>query len=356
MAKSIRSSNVKMSIRNSPRMTIMSVAAMVLLSWRLYWSWTPIEARDKAMNFQPPTFTVTTEKRIPRIVHQTYKTNKLPDHWRDTPDKWKAQPLEYKFWTDVDNRKLIQEDFPWFLETYDSYAHPISRADAARYFIIFKYGGLYADLDIVPKRDIESLFQWVDASGKEMIVAQTYNLGLTNALFGAIPSSKIMEEFVHSLPFYKGWWEHFVPPHFRVLFTAGPTRFWIFVKKYDILTLPPTGWGQCHQCRSQQGQCKVSEFSYFSTLPGGSWHKWDTRFVNAIMCFPQAFTWLILGALALVVEQVWRRRRWHHHHNHHPHEHVQLFTKEKPINIYPLARGGRGLFLYAITFLALCRL
>lgn len=351
----------KMSIRNSPRMTVMAVAAMILLIWRVYWSWTPIEVRDASMTFVPPTTTLTdnnaaTVKRIPRIVHQTYKTTQLPVAWKDTPNKWKEQDIDYKFWTDADNRKLIETDFPWFLTTYDSYAYPISRADAARYFIVFKYGGLYADLDIVPKRDLESLFRWVDSSGKDMIVAQTYNLGLTNALFGAVPSSKILEEFVHSLSSYRGWWEHFVPPHFRVLFTAGPTRFWIFLAKHNdsILTLPPTGWGQCHQCRSQQGQCAVSESSYFSTLPGGSWHKWDTRFVNGIMCFPQAFVWLLLGALLMAEHVVWRLRWWYRRRRP-PRERLQLFTKENQMTVYyPLVR--RGIMLYGITFLALCRL
>lgn len=367
-----------MSIRNSPRMTIMSITAMILLIWRLYWSWIPIEVRDSTMTFVPSTMTssssttqqqqhqqqhATTEnkaqkQRIPRIVHQTYKTTQLPLVWKDTPNEWKKQNITYKFWTDQDNRNLIATEFPWFLETYDSYAAPISRADAARYFIVFKYGGLYADLDILPKkgRNLESFFTWVDVSDKPMIVAQTYNLGLTNALFGAVPSCSILEEFLYALPSYKGWWEHVVPPHFRVLFTAGPTRFWIFLKQHSehILTLPPIGWGQCHQCRSQ---CTVSDFAYFSTLPGGSWHKWDTRFVNGIMCFPQAFCWLLLGIL-LVVEQMWQQRAvWYTQHQPCPPSPLPqlVFTKENQrIITYPLLR--RSIMLYVIIFLALCKL
>ena len=34
--------------------------------------------------------------------------------------------------------------------SYDGYTHPIQRADAARYFILFVHGGLYADLDYEP--------------------------------------------------------------------------------------------------------------------------------------------------------------------------------------------------------------
>jgi hypothetical protein len=30
------------------------------------------------------------------------------------------------FWTDEDNRRLVAEHFPWFLETYDDYMHQFS--------------------------------------------------------------------------------------------------------------------------------------------------------------------------------------------------------------------------------------
>ena len=114
----------------------------------------------------------------------------------------------HMLWTDVKMRALIAEDYPWFLQAYDAYPHgrptpqvtcyiaslrqfsnsntscsgsfmplcadyvprkrivavrrcmaafmpparrhSIQRADASRYFILHKYGGLYADLDYEP--------------------------------------------------------------------------------------------------------------------------------------------------------------------------------------------------------------
>merc|ERR1712051_954255 len=53
-------------------------------------------------------------------------------------------------WTDENGRELIESDYPWFLEIYDGYQFGIQRADAVRYFILHKYGGLYADLDYEP--------------------------------------------------------------------------------------------------------------------------------------------------------------------------------------------------------------
>lgn len=38
-------------------------------------------------------------------------------------------------------RQLIAERFGWFLETYDGYHYDIQRVDAARYFILYEFGG-----------------------------------------------------------------------------------------------------------------------------------------------------------------------------------------------------------------------
>lgn len=87
---------------------------------------------------------------VPRCIHQTWKTTEVPDRYKafqktflDHHPHW-----EYKLWTDEDNDKLIEEHYPWFLDMYRSYPHNIQRVDAARYFIMYHYGGVYADLDM----------------------------------------------------------------------------------------------------------------------------------------------------------------------------------------------------------------
>ncbi|KAL9178264.1 hypothetical protein ACHAXT_001808 [Thalassiosira profunda] len=241
----------------------------------------------------------TTVHRVPQIVHQSYKSlAALPKEWADTPPRWQElhPEYEYKFWSDEDNRNLIKEHYHWFLETYDAYPAPIQRADAARYFAVLHYGGIYADMDILPIRHVDPLLQKLDLeenADKEMIVAETYNLGLTNALFASVPNSTVLHQFVKELP------EHTKPlygfelfvPHFAVLLSTGPTRLWIYLNQHraKILTLNPAGWGQCHQCK--QKQCVPVEGSFFETRKGGSWHKWDTRIMNFVFCHVHFCVW-----------------------------------------------------------------
>ena len=86
---------------------------------------------------------------IPKIIHQSWKTENIPDNSIQLVESWKKYnpDWEYKFWTDEDNRKFIAENYNWFLPTYDAYNTGIKKANATRYFIMHFYGGVYADLD-----------------------------------------------------------------------------------------------------------------------------------------------------------------------------------------------------------------
>ena len=62
----------------------------------------------------------------------------------------KVHNYEYKLWHLKDCEKLIEEDFPEYLELWNDYRFPIQRADFIRYCILYKFGGLYIDCDIRP--------------------------------------------------------------------------------------------------------------------------------------------------------------------------------------------------------------
>ena len=105
--------------------------------------------------------------RIPRIIHQTWKTNQIPDAWVEWQQSWlKHHPgWEYRLWTDEDNRRFIEKHYPWFLPTYNRYPEPIMRADAVRYFLLHHYGGVYVDLDFECLRSIDVLIE-----GQELVL------------------------------------------------------------------------------------------------------------------------------------------------------------------------------------------
>lgn len=91
------------------------------------------------------------EKGIPKIIHQTAPSDesKWPPTWKLCQKTWKEKfpNWEYRFWNDDDLENLIKEDYSWFYPTYKGYDQQIKKVDAARYFMLHKYGGMYADMD-----------------------------------------------------------------------------------------------------------------------------------------------------------------------------------------------------------------
>jgi len=176
---------------------------------------------------------------VPKIVHQTWKTKDVPTAWQPYQQAWlrfcEEYHYEYKLWTDEDNRNLIQTDFPWFLEKFDSYPHGIQRADAVRYFIGYKYGGVYSDLDVGP---IQEKFGLVDAliqeygSKKSVAYPETLNTvlrdNLTNNFLIMQPNSPFLTCLWKSLENPSAYhWTFFkrllrTMHKFHVLLTTGP--------------------------------------------------------------------------------------------------------------------------------------
>ncbi len=96
---------------------------------------------------------------IPKIIHQTWKEANLPANMAATRRTWLACHPDWThyLWTDEDNREFLRRYYPWFLSIYDAYPEPIMRADAVRYFILYHYGGVYADLDTEALRPLDPL-------------------------------------------------------------------------------------------------------------------------------------------------------------------------------------------------------
>jgi inositol phosphorylceramide mannosyltransferase catalytic subunit len=96
---------------------------------------------------------------IPRIIHQTWKDERIPVSMQKLAASWKrSHPgWEYRLWTDKQNREFIRTHYPDFLDQYDSYPYHIQRVDAVRYYLLYTFGGLYVDLDFECFRSFERL-------------------------------------------------------------------------------------------------------------------------------------------------------------------------------------------------------
>ena len=78
---------------------------------------------------------------IPRIIHQTWKTQVVPDWAEPGAFSWKDKnpEYEYRIWDDRTAQKLIEERYPELLHAYTNYMAPVQRADVFRYAVIHAF-------------------------------------------------------------------------------------------------------------------------------------------------------------------------------------------------------------------------
>jgi mannosyltransferase OCH1-like enzyme len=230
---------------------------------------------------------------IPKIIHQTWKNDVIPEHWKTSPVNWKRYhpDWEYILWTDEMNRNFISDKFPWFLGAYDKFEYGIQRADAVRYAILYVYGGIYSDLDIEPSSNINDLFPNRGA----YLVFSKNDMGAnvaTNCFMASTPNENFwIECLTEMMKPYKWWWWG---KHMKVLASTGPNMVQRVLNRYPqtVNLLPRTTLMPCGVCDPLP--C-TNEFSRLHILQGSSWIAWDTKIYNFLMCkFKYILIFLVL--------------------------------------------------------------
>ncbi|AWU75998.1 uncharacterized protein C5L36_0B12270 [Pichia kudriavzevii] len=201
---------------------------------------------------------------IPKIIHQTYKTTDIPEHWKDGQKNCQILNPDYKYilWTDEMARDFIAEQYPWFLKTFDSYPFPIERADAIRYFILYHFGGIYIDLDDSCQRNLDPLLT-VPA-----FVRKTLPTGISNDLLGSVPNHPFFYKAINQLEKYQRNW---LVPYITIMFSTGPLFLSVVWKQYIRWGNPPSGIVRI----LMPDDYKNASNAFFKITKGSSWHEDD---------------------------------------------------------------------------------
>ncbi|KAF3924967.1 hypothetical protein AA313_de0200302 [Arthrobotrys entomopaga] len=222
---------------------------------------------------------------IPKIIHQTYKTAEIPERWKlPTQEIRDKHPdYEYKLWTDESSREFIEKEYPWFLDTFDGYDHPIMRADVIRYFVLRKYGGVYIDMDVGCKRPLDPLLAYPAWARK------TEPTGISNDVMGAVPEHPFFVRVTDSL---QGYDRHWVMPYITIMASTGPLFLSIIWKKWTGQELDESARVRILMLPEQQQH----EWSFFRVYHGSSWHTSDAQ---TIFWMRQHVPHLVIGGFAL---------------------------------------------------------
>jgi Glycosyltransferase sugar-binding region containing DXD motif len=105
---------------------------------------------------------LSSETRIPRIIHQTWYDDVSYDRYPQLARiqaSWKTYVgWEYRFYNDETARGYIETHYPSrFVDAYDALIHGAYKADLFRYLVLLREGGVYADIDIMLQGSLDAL-------------------------------------------------------------------------------------------------------------------------------------------------------------------------------------------------------
>ena len=212
---------------------------------------------------------------IPLILHRTWRDHNIPEHWiqsyQECEETYKQRNWTTILWTDATIRSFLTEHYNNFIPMYESYPYDIQRVDAARYFILYHYGGVYLDLDVScrKKKDITDLLNVMESMKMQSMFPITNPIGVSNDVMFGSKENAFLEYIIQRLQEKNRW---FGLPYLTVLFSTGPMFLSLACINYpsaktDILALSPELYSE-------------TDARYFLHLPGSTWHSTDAFVVK----------------------------------------------------------------------------
>lgn len=214
---------------------------------------------------------------IPAIIHHLSPTEEIPPQWQNSYLSCKLNSLHqsYSFmlWTDERIMTFLSSKYGWFLDLYNSYEYDIQRIDAARYIILYHFGGIYLDLDVGCRTGL-SAYRYLPQG---LILPETSPFGLSNDVMFAVSNHSFLRFAIERLDQYHRSWIFNYP---TVMFSSGPafiSRVLVdYCLEYD-----------CSSTNLIQSIGKLNHRHYteinFFHMVGSSWHKWDARVAKIVL-------------------------------------------------------------------------
>jgi mannosyltransferase OCH1-like enzyme len=177
--------------------------------------------------------------------------------------------------------KFVKTEYADFYKVYMSYPHNIQRCDAFRYLVLYKYGGIYIDMDTICKKNLKELLVY------DIVFTYSTNAScFTNAFFMVIPNHPFIKFCIDNLSGYVNSYYYF-GKHFHIMNSTGPYFLTNMVKKYkeknieNLYILSSEEYaGDCTVCNEDTCQGGI----YFKHIVGQSWNSWDSLFYNFCFC------------------------------------------------------------------------
>ncbi|KAI0127713.1 putative mannosyl phosphorylinositol ceramide synthase CSH1 [Xylariales sp. AK1849] len=247
---------------------------------------------------------------VPKILHQIFHNWKdpgnatLPPHWELARQSCFALNTEWEFklWTTESSRTFIEDEFSWFLPTYDGYKFPIQRVDVLRYFLLRRYGGMYLDLDNGCAANLDALTYY------PAFTTDGDQGALSNNIMGGQPDHPYFQLLSETLIPYNWNW---LLPYVIISYTSGQWFVTAMWEKYHSLLggdgtvrgfeEAGTKFGPLHRILMDE-RPGADPWVFFTQTRGGTWTNWDSSYFAWV---GDHILWIILGVCTLIGLCIW---------------------------------------------------
>ena len=245
---------------------------------------------------------------IPQIIHQTWKNEIIPANWESAVKSCKQiySNYDHKLWTDKLMDEFVKNEYPDFYNIYKSYKYHIQRCDAFRYLVLYKFGGIYLDMDIICRKKLEKLLQYDIVFAKSGNTPSIY----TNSFYMSIPKHPFIKYCIDNLQKNINNFS-WAGKHLHVTNSTGPLFMTNMINKYKlsniqnnyVLSASEFG-GNCNVCNLNTCNGGI----YFKDIKGDSWHEFDSKFYNFIMCNYKKIFIIIFTIILIIFTIIYIKR------------------------------------------------
>jgi mannosyltransferase OCH1-like enzyme len=192
-----------------------------------------------------------------KIIHQIWfdfreekdrvGTHEFPEKYKKYQQTWLDNNPDwlYVLWDDNMSNQMVEKHFPKLWKVYSKYPTGVQRCDAFRYCLLYRYGGLYVDMDTKCLKPITPLFSSGPWSKKSLIFFEAsnapsfYKLKTGNFAMYSLPGNEFWEKLMKEIINY-GTGKWYIPFSLSVINSAGPGMLEWTLEKYnpDIGIIP----------------------------------------------------------------------------------------------------------------------
>jgi mannosyltransferase OCH1-like enzyme len=165
--------------------------------------------------------------RIPRIIHQTYKTHQVPSIWNSTVNSViqnNKKDFEYRRWSHIEMSEFVKKhEYEFYKNTYIKYRYEMQRIDSFRYVLMYYIGGIYVDMDNRCNRpfiDLINTLENIDPNVNDIACfPRRKSFGVESDLLISSVNHPFYRQLISNLNFFnRNYLLHF----WTMLISAGP--------------------------------------------------------------------------------------------------------------------------------------